>query len=240
MAASASGAWKLQSAAYRPSRRDGVFLVLAGIFVTHALLGELIGGKLVEVAGYVMSIGVIPWPIVFITTDLVNEYYGPKAVRRLTLLAVALILYAFFVLYLCMQVAAADISPVDDHSFDTVFGQSMWIIVGSVIAFAVSQLLDAAIFVVARAWTGGRMLWLRAVGSTVISQLIDTFVINSIAFGLPGKLTAGQVVELSLTNYTYKFLIALATLPFIYLGHSLIDRYLAGDADAAGAGNTSA
>lgn len=211
------------------SRRDLVFFVLAGIFITHALLGELLGGKLFTTWGWVMSIGVIPWPVVFVTTDLVNEYYGPRAVRRLTLLAIALIIYTFGLLWLCMLVPAADISPVDDASFNRVFGQSMWIIIGSLIAFALSQLLDATIFVFLRRWTRDRMLWLRAVGSTVVSQLIDTFVINSIAFGLPGKITPAQVVELSVTNYGYKFIVALGTLPLIYVGHGIVDRYFAND-----------
>lgn len=225
----ARGAWEEEKDRYRPSRRETVFLVLAGIFITHAILGELMGGKLIEVRGWIMSIGVLPWPVVFVTTDLVNEYYGPKAVRRLTLLAVALILYAFGVLWVGMQVSAADISPVSEGAFNEVFGQSQWIIVGSVIAFAVSQFLDAVIFVMARALTGGKMLWLRAVGSTVVSQLIDTFVINSIAFGIGGQLDAAGVINLSFTNYVYKFLIAIATLPVIYLGHGIVDRYLDGD-----------
>ena len=210
---------------YDPSRREHVFLVLAGIFLTHAILGELIGGKLFTLGGYVMSIGVIPWPVVFITTDLVNEYYGPRAVRRLTLLSVVLILYVFVLLYLCMWVPAAPNSPVGDEAFRSVFGQSLWIIAGSLVAFVLSQLLDAGVFALARRYTEGRLLWLRAVGSTVISQLIDTFVINTIAFGVPGKLSGPEVVELSVTNYGYKFIVALATLPFIYLGHGLIDRY---------------
>lgn len=210
------------------SRRERVFLVLAGIFITHALLGELIGGKLFVAWGWVMSIGVIPWPVVFVTTDLVNEYYGPKAVRRLTLLAVGLIVYAFALLLVCMQVTAAEISPVSDAAFAMVFGQSMWIIVGSLVAFALSQMLDAVVFVLLRRRTGERLLWLRAMGSTVFSQLVDTFVINGIAFGLSGKLTSGQVVELSVTNYGYKFLIAAATVPVIYAGHGIMDRYLRG------------
>lgn len=214
---------------HAPSRRDRVFLVLAGIFITHALLGELIGGKLFTAWGWVMSIGVIPWPVVFVTTDLVNEYYGPKAVRRLTVMAVGLIVYAFALLLVCMQVTAAGISPVSDAAFDMVFGQSMWIIVGSLVAFAFSQMLDAMVFVVLKKRTGERLLWLRAVGSTIFSQLVDTFVINGIAFGLSGKLTSGQVVELSVTNYGYKFLIAIATVPVIYAGHGLMDRYLRGE-----------
>lgn len=214
------------------SRRDLVFFVLAGVFITHALLGELLGGKLFTAWGWVMSIGVIPWPVVFVTTDLVNEYYGPRAVRRLTLLAIVLIVYTFGLLWLCMLVPAASISPVDDASFNRVFGQSMWIIVGSIVAFAISQLLDASVFVALRRLTKSRLLWLRAVGSTVISQLIDTFVINTIAFGLPGKISPGEVLELSITNYGYKFIVALATLPVIYFGHGIVDRYFAGDPDA--------
>ncbi len=211
------------------ARRDLVFFVLAGIFVTHALLGELIGGKLIEVEGFVMSIGVVPWPVVFVTTDLANEYFGPRAVRRLTFLAIGLIAYAYVVLWLCGLVPAAPISPVSDAEFDAVFNQSRWIIVGSLVAFAIAQLLDVMVFVLLRQRTQGKFLWLRAVGSTIVSQLVDTFVINGIAFGLSGALKAHEVFELSLTNYAYKFLIALMTLPVIYLGHGIMDRYLAGD-----------
>jgi uncharacterized integral membrane protein (TIGR00697 family) len=128
-----------------------------------------------------------------------------------------------------MQVTAAGISPVTDAAFDMVFGQSMWIIAGSLVAFASSQLLDAVVFVLLRRRTGPRLLWLRAVGSTVISQLIDTFIINGIAFGLSGRLDGAQVLELSVTNYGYKFLIAVGTLPVIYAGHGVMDRYLRGD-----------
>jgi uncharacterized integral membrane protein (TIGR00697 family) len=166
---------------------------------------------------------------VFVTTDLANEYFGPRAVRRLTLLAVCLIAYAFVVLWLCGLVPAASISPVDDGSFDRVFNQSRWIIVGSLVAFALAQLLDVMVFVLLRHRFQGRFLWLRAVGSTVVSQLVDTFVINGIAFGLSGSLAPSKVVELSVTNYAYKFLIALLTLPLIYAGHGIMDRYLKGE-----------
>lgn len=221
-----------QAPKYNPTRRDRVFVVLAGIFVTHALLGELMGGKLIKLWGWDMSIGVIPWPFVFVATDLVNEYYGPQAVRRLTLLSIGLILYSFAIVYLGIAVPASNISVVSDRAFAEVFGQSMWIIGGSVTAFAVSQLLDAKVFVWLRQRFGGRHLWARALGSTVVSQLIDTFVINYIAFWLPTQLdasrrpfSAGDAFGLSLTNYGYKFLIALATLPLIYFGHERLDRY---------------
>lgn len=220
-------AWATEMRRFRPTRRESAFLVLAAIFLCHALLGELIGGKLIEFKGWTMSVGVIPWPIVFVVTDLINEHYGPKAVRRLTLIAVALIGYTFLLLLVCMNVRASPISPVSDESFHSVFGQSLWIIVGSLVAFAISQVVDAAAFVFVRSRTQDRLLWARSVGSTVISQLVDTYVINAIAFGIPGKLSVAQVVNLSNTNYGYKLLIAIATLPVIYLGHGMAERYFA-------------
>ena len=219
-------AWGSEMRRYRPSRRETAFLVLAAIFLAHAILGELIGGKLVEYKGWTMSIGVIPWPIVFVVTDLINEHYGPRAVRRLTYIAVGLIAYTFLVLFICINVKAASISPVSDAMFRGVFGQSLWIIVGSLVAFAVSQAVDAAAFVFVRARTKERFLWARSVGSTVISQIVDTYIINAIAFGIPGKLSMSQILNLSNTNYGYKLLIAFATLPVIYLGHGLAERYL--------------
>lgn len=218
--------WTEESQRYRPSPRDTAFLGLSAVFLAHALLGELIGGKLIQVGGWVMSVGVVPWPVVFVVTDLINEYYGPRAVRRLTLLSVGLILYTFLVLLACMQIPAASFSPVSDLAFLAVFGQSLWIIIGSVVAFALSQLIDASVFVLVKSFTQSRFLWFRAVGSTLVSQLIDTFVINAIAFGLPKKISYAQVLELSVTNYGYKALIALGTVPLIYLGHSVMERWL--------------
>lgn len=216
---------------HAPTRRERMFVVLAGIFVTHALLGEVTGGKLVTAAGFTMSIGVIPWPAVFVTTDLINEYYGPQAVRRLTWLTMGLLLYTFALLWLCMQVPAAPGSPVSGAAFDTVFGQSLGIIVGSITAFVASQLLDAAVFARLRSRTEGRLLWLRALISTVVSQLIDSFIVVYIAFVVFGTMTVGKGLEVSSTNYVYKFLIALGTLPVIYAGHGVMDRYLRGGSE---------
>ena len=174
----------------------------------------------------VLSIGVIPWPVVFITTDLVNEYFGKAGVRRLTFLAVSMIAYAFVILFLAIQVPAWEDSPVLDADFQAVFGQSMWIIVGSITAFLVAQLLDVVIFHAVRRRTGHRLLWLRATGSTVISQLFDSFIVGFIAFVIPGKLSFEKFVPLALGNYSFKLLVAVLITPLIYLGHGIIDRYL--------------
>lgn len=208
------------------TRRDIVYLALAGFFVTNAILGEVTGGKLFTFGVFTLSIGVIPWPVVFIATDLINEYFGREGVKRLTLMTIALIVYAFVVLFLAMQVPAAAFSPVTDAQFKAVFGQSLWIIVGSVTAFALSQLVDVGVFWLVRHRTGGRFLWMRATGSTVVSQLIDSIVIIGIAFWLPGKVKTSEFLQVAASNYSFKLLIALGTTPLLYAGHAAIDRFL--------------
>jgi uncharacterized integral membrane protein (TIGR00697 family) len=154
-----------------------------------------------QIGPFLMSVGVIPWPVVFLTTDLVNEYYGKRGVRQLTFLGVGMISYAFLALFAALQIPAVDFSPVSGAAFNQVFGQSLWIIVGSLTAFALSQLTDVLIFHRLRRATGPNRLWLRATGSTVFSQLVDTIVILGIAFYLPGKLTGQQFISIAVTQY---------------------------------------
>lgn len=208
------------------SKKNIVFIILAGIFITNAVVAELIGGKLIHIAGFTLSIGILPWPIVFLTTDLINEHFGKSGVRKLTFLTVCLVSYAFFILLIGMRIPAASFSPVSNGQFTAVFGQSMWIIVGSLIAFVVSQLLDVAVFWKFKQFTGDKHIWLRATGSTVISQLIDTFIVGGIAFWLPGKVSLTEYLNMSSTGYLAKLMIAVALTPLIYLGHRLIRNYL--------------
>jgi uncharacterized integral membrane protein (TIGR00697 family) len=180
-----------------------------------------------------MSIGILPWPVVFLTTDLINEYFGEKGVRRLSLLTACLIAYAFIILLLGIAIPAAKgISPVSDAQFQAVFGQSMWIIFGSIIAFLVSQLIDVTVFWYFKNKTGDTKIWLRATGSTVISQLFDSFIVLGIAFWLPGKIDFETFIGSALTGYTFKLGIAVLLTPMIYIGHRIIKNYLNSDIPA--------
>ncbi len=209
------------------SKRNLVYVIMAGIFITNAVVAELIGGKLIQIGPFVMSIGIIPWPIVFITTDLINEYYGKAGVRKLTIITASLIAYAFVILLFAIKIPAAiGISTVTDEQFYAVFGQSLWIILGSIVAFLCSQFIDVFIFWLLRDKTGGKLIWLRSTGSTVISQLIDTFVVLGIAFWLPGKMTTAVFLNAALTGYTFKLIIAIVLTPLIYVGHNVIEKYL--------------
>ncbi len=237
--------FKLNALNEMKSKKEKLFLFLATFFVANAIIAEIIGGKLIvlgdpsfsfllnlglfetQVGPFILSVGVFPWPIVFLSTDLINEYFGKRGVRQITNIAVVLILYVFVIIFVTMIPAAAEgISPVTDVAYKQVLGQSMWIIVGSIIAFVVSQMVDVMVFHLFRKKTGGKMLWARATGSTIVSQLIDSIIILGIAFYLPGKITFSQFLGFAITNYSYKVLIAVLITPLIYLGHGMIDRYL--------------
>lgn len=208
------------------SKRNIVFIILTGFFITNAITAELIGGKLIQFERFTLSIGIIPWPVVFLSTDLINEFYGKTAVRRLSFITAALIAYAFIILLFAINVPAAGFSPVTDIQFNAVFGQSMWIIVGSIIAFIVSQLLDVYVFHYIKEKTGGEYIGLRATASTAFSQLVDSFIVLGIAFLLPGKITLSQFFNLGFTNYTFKLLIAIALTPLVYASHGFIRKFI--------------
>lgn len=211
------------------SKKDTVYVVLAGIFITNAVVAELIGGKLIHVGSAVMSIGILPWPIVFITTDLINEYFGEKGVRRLSIITACLIAYTFIVLFFAMKIPSSKISTVSTEQFNAVFGQSQLIIIGSITAFLVSQLIDVSIFHYFKRKTGHNHIWLRSTGSTVISQLFDSFIVLGIAFWLPGIMDTKTFLLSAMAGYTVKLGIAVLMTPMIYLGHNLIDKYIAKD-----------
>ena len=210
------------------NKKDIVYVILAGIFITNAVVAELIGGKLINVFGVPMSVGILPWPIVFVTTDLINEYFGEKGVRKLSLITASLIAYTFVILFIAIRIPAMQGDKlVTDDQFNGVFGQSMWIIVGSITAFMVSQLIDVSIFHFVKNRTGGKMIWLRSTGSTVISQLFDSFIVLGIAFWMTGKMTTEIFIASAFTGYFVKMIIAIVLTPLIYLGHSLIEKYIA-------------
>lgn len=234
-------------------KRNRLFTILAGIFITNALLAEMIGVKIfsaeatvglrpahLNLLGFEMDFnltaGAVIWPVVFITTDLINEYFGKPGVRRISYFTAGLIAYAFVVIFITIRLAPADFwietNNTDpggnifniDFAFNKIFGQGQRIIIGSLTAFLLGQMVDVFVFQQLRKVTGSKMLWLRATGSTLVSQFVDSFVVLYIAFS--GIFTHKQIIAIGITNYIYKFVVAIALTPLIYLGHTLIDRYL--------------
>lgn len=211
------------------TKKQIVYIILGGLFITNAIVAELIGGKLIEIGPFILSVGILPWPIVFVATDLINEHFGKSGVKKLTFLTTGLIIYSFIVLFFAMIIPASGVSAVSNDAFNQVFGQSMWIIVASVIAFVISQLLDMSLFHFFNRLTQGNHIWLRSTGSTVVSQLFDSFIVSGIAFWMTGKVSTSDYINMAGTGYGFKLVLAIALTPLIYIGHHLIKKYLKED-----------
>lgn len=230
-----------------------LFLGISAFFVANALIAECIGGKifsLEKLLGFTpanftifgqsglafnLTCGVLLWPLEFVITDIVNEYYGPKAVRRISYTAVILISYAFIIFYAAMNIPPADFwvgskqdagIPNMQAAFGGIFGQGMWIILGSLVAFLGSQIIDVTVFHKIKKHTGEKMIWLRATGSTVVSQLVDSFIVLFIAFKIGNGWSWQLVMAICLVNYAYKFTMAIILTPLIYLIEKRIENYL--------------
>lgn len=235
----------------KPSK---LFLALTSFFVANALIAECIGGKLFSLErflgmpvthfsllgepglSYTLTCGVLLWPLEFVLTDVVNEYFGPRAVKRISYTAVALIAYAFLMFYVAIHVPAdkdfwtgskaAEGVPDMQQGFTAVFGQGMWIIFASIVAFLVSQIVDVMVFHRIKRHTGEKRVWLRATGSTLVSQLVDSFIVLFIAFKIGNGWSWQRVLAICLVNYSYKVVMAIALTPLIYLLEYGIERYV--------------
>jgi uncharacterized integral membrane protein (TIGR00697 family) len=221
-------------------RRQWLFIFLVGLFITNAVTAELISNKLIQIpisfdlfgkefGPFTTIVGILPWPIVFILTDLLNEFYGFKAVKRVSWITAILIAYCFIIVGVSLSIPAVEIEGsklATNESYNLVFGQAQMVIVGSIAAFLISQLLDAYVFNWIKKKTGNKFIWLRSTGSTLFSQLIDTYVVLYIGFVLPGSLKMKDFLTIAPTNYTLKILIAISLTPLIYVGHYLVRRYL--------------
>lgn len=230
-----------------------LFVVFSAFFVANALIAECIGGKIFSLEkifgfppshfslfgqkdlAFNLTCGVLLWPLEFIMTDIVNEYYGPRAVRRISYTAVALISYAFLMFYMAIKIPPADFwitsgvaggIPNMPDAFNAIFGQGMWIIVGSLVAFLVSQIVDVTVFHKIKKVTGEKKVWLRATGSTIVSQLVDSFIVLFIAFKLGKNWSWQLVLAICVLNYIYKFSMAVLLTPVIYFVEHRIEKYV--------------
>ncbi len=247
------------------SKANRLWMVLSGFFIANALVAEFMGVKLFSLErtlgmeevrwslfgygnlSFTLTAGVLLWPVVFVMTDIINEYYGRRGIRSLSYLTAGLIAYGFLMLFMAMELAPAEfwrtahIKPswtpeeqammraqVADYNaaYSIVFGQSLWIIVGSLIAFLIAQIVDVTIFHRIKAITGERRIWLRATGSTLVSQFIDSFVVVFIALYIGQQIPFAQVLAISVINYIYKAFMAIVLTPVLYAAHWGIDRYL--------------
>jgi len=232
-------------------KKNTLFVLLSGLFLTNALVAEIVGTKIfsletaigaspanISILGFILDFnltsGVLIWPFVFVTTDIINEYFAKEGVRRISLLTAGFIAFSFLIIALATVLPPAPFwveiyKPQGlniDEAFRAIFRQGLGIIFGSLTAFLIGQFLDVYVFHKLRIVTGPKMLWLRATGSTLFSQLIDSFVVLFIAFYIFGQWSFEQVISVGIINYIFKFVAAFAMTPLVYAGHYIIDNYL--------------
>jgi queuosine precursor transporter len=244
------------SANFHIDKRIMLYIVLCSIFLSNALMAELIGVKIfsledslsfekanINILGFTLDFnltaGVIIWPVVFITSDIINEYFGVNGVKKISYITAVIIGYTFFVIFIATQLPPADFwlnvnntdnvgNPFNiDFAYRKLFGQGMGIIIGSITAFLVGQIVDAYTFQYLKKITNSKKLWIRATGSTLFSQLIDSFLVLYIAFFIFGNWPLEQVLAVGFVNYIYKFCVAIFLTPLLYAAHFIIDNYLA-------------
>ena len=235
------------------SRSTRLFILLTAFFVGNAVVAEFVGVKifaLEETLGLPpfgwdlfgqqgslsFTAGVLIWPIVFILTDVINEYFGRRGVRFVSYAAIGMISYGFLFAYASIHLAPAGFwvtvntergVPDMQVAYANVFGQGLWTIGGSITAFFVGQLIDVNIFHRIRQLTGERWIWLRATGSTAVSQLVDSFVVLYIAFVLgPQQWPISLFLAVGTVNYCYKMVAAVGLSPLLYLSRRWIEGYL--------------
>lgn len=233
-----------------------LFYILAGIFLANVILAELTGVKMFSLTRFIgmedwkfpftnqiipdlnMSVGILIWPFVFILSDIINEYFGRTGVQRISILTAIMVLYSSIIILIStklppasfwQQINGMDASgqPLDiNYAYTLIFSQGISIIAGSITAFLLSQFVDVYTFHWIRRITGHKKLWLRATGSTVVSQLIDSYVILTVAFYIMGKWSFVQVLQVGTVQYLYKISFAILLTPLVYLFHFIIDTFL--------------
>lgn len=232
------------------------FITIGGFFIANAIIAEFIGAKVFSldqafgleplyfdfagkrIALFNLTAGALLWPLEFAISDTINEYFGRRGVKILTYLTIAFISYAFLIVFSAIQLPPAKIWLIQttnsggqinmEDAFQAIFGQGLWIIVGSLTAFLLGQFIDVSIFHKVKQYTGEKHLWLRTAGSTVVSQLVDSYVVLFISFSLNPQTNwdIKIILVMGCVKYSYKFFMVIALTPMIYLLHKIVDNYL--------------
>lgn len=238
------------------SRRSTLFIFLSAIFLTTAVVAEIIGVKIFSVEAMLgippaqiplfngnkldfnLSTGVIIWPIVFVLSDIINEYFGRAGVKKISFMGAGFIGYAFIMIFVATMLPPTPFWVTNNQAacgggfdincaFNKIFSQGLSMIIASLTAFLIGQFLDAYVFyLLKKKWASSKNIWIRATGSTLISQLFDSFIVLTIAFYVCGNWSFKQVISVGIVQYVFKMIATFALIPMLYLAHKVINKYL--------------
>ena len=198
--------------------KDQFYLVLSGIFIASLVTCNLIANKFVTVdmgfKVFIVSAGIIPYPLTFLVTDLISELYGQKKANLVVFAGFIASMFVLLFLWLGGQFNAIPESLVSDDIYNSVFRNAWSIIAASMIAYLFAQFIDVRIFHFWKKLTNGKHLWLRNNGSTVASQLVDTILVICVLFA--GVWSTDQIFSAIIDGWLFKMLMALIDTPVIY------------------------
>ena len=210
-----------------------IFLLLAALFITSLVVSNLIFQKFfywhpfdIEIFGeklFYLSVGILPYPITFLITDLISEIYGKKKANQVVTVGIFAAIFSTLIIYVADFVPAMENSPVDDLLFRKVFGSTIIAVLSSMLSYLFAQYIDIHIYHFWKNLTKGRMLWLRNNFSTFFSQFVDTFTILFLLC-ITNVLSWDQFAGLLISGFLFKVLVALVDTPFLYLGVYLFRR----------------
>ena len=205
-----------------------IYLYLAATFIAALVVCNLIANKFITIdlgfKTFVISAGVLPYPITFLITDILSEIYGKKKTARIVWAGFVASLFVLGVLLLAQQFTAIAGSPVDDETFNKVFGNSWRVIFASMTAYLCAQLIDVRIYHFWKEKTAGKHLWLRNNFSTVFSQLVDTTLVVCVLF--LGVRSHSEIIQFILDGWLFKILCAFIDTPLLYASTAFIRNKL--------------
>lgn len=210
-----------------------LYLILASLFITSLVVSNLIFQKFfywypfeIELFGsklFEISVGILPYPITFLITDLISEIYGKKKANQVVFVGVFASFFSLLIVYTANNVSATSWSPVKDAMFDKVFGNTILAVFASMMAYLFAQFVDIQIYHFWKKLTHGKYLWLRNNFSTFFSQFIDTSCVLILLCSF-GEISWSKFYGLLLSGFIFKLLIALLDTPFLYLGVYLFKK----------------
>lgn len=198
-----------------------LYLIFAGIFIASLIAGNLIFQKFFSwspfnLYTFNLSVGILPYPITFLVTDIVSEVYGRRKADQVVIAGLFSSLFILLVIFVANNVNALPWSPVDDQTFSKVFGLTIVAVGSSMLAYLIAQFIDIRVFHFWKRLTKGKHLWLRNNGSTIVSQFVDTFTVISLLC-IAGAIPWNLFSELLINGFLFKVFVALLDTPLFYL-----------------------
>ena len=198
--------------------KDQLYIILVGIFIASLVTCNLIANKFVTInlgfKVFIVSAGILPYPLTFLVTDLISEIYGQKKANLAVFSGFVASIFVLSFLWLGAQFNSIPNSIIDDFTYNAVFQNAWRLITASMAAYLFAQFIDVRVFHFWKKLTNGKHLWLRNNGSTIASQLIDTTLVISILF--VGVWDANQILSAIIDGWIFKMLMALLDTPIIY------------------------